>query len=267
MDFVSSHALSRTTKETPVPLYVIDGRPIESGAVTHSCSLRLNLGQRRETINFDVTKLGQYPLVLGISWLRSANPRIDWRRNTISIGNSESPYSVKALPFVPTTIPNTPNIAWIDSTTLNNAPDILDLPVETLVYSEKSLLLSVSSEYGPRGPTFPDDLPDSPEYIEKLRQVVPSQYHDLISAFSKQKADTLPPHRPYDLSIDLEPGKTPPFGPLYSLSELELKALSEWLEENLSKGFIRASKSPAGARILLSRRKTVASACAWTIVE
>lgn len=57
------------------------------------------------------------------------------------------------------------------------------------------------------------------------------------------------------MSIDLEEGKSPPFGPLYSLSELELKALSEWLEENLSKGFIRSSRSSAGAPILFVKKK------------
>lgn len=57
------------------------------------------------------------------------------------------------------------------------------------------------------------------------------------------------------MSIELEDGKTPPFGPLYALSELELKALSEWIEDNLSKGFIRASRSPAGAPILFVKKK------------
>lgn len=108
---------------------------------------------------------------------------------------------------------------------------------------------------GKRNPTFPEDLPDPPEFIEELKKTVPGQYHDLLAAFSKQKADTLPPHRPYDLSIDLEEGKSPPFGPLYSLSELELAALSSWLQENLKKGFIRPSKSPAGAPILFVKKK------------
>lgn len=103
--------------------------------------------------------------------------------------------------------------------------------------------------------TFPAHLPDSAEYKEKLHSLVPKAYHGHLSAFSKQKADTLPPHRPYDLSIELEDGKAPPYGPLYSLSETELKALSEWLEENLSKGFIRASQSPAGAPILFVKKK------------
>jgi hypothetical protein len=56
----------------------------------------------------------------------------------------------------------------------------------------------------------------------------------------------------YDHPIDLEPDTQPPFGPLYTLSELEFKAFREWLDENLAKGFIQPSKSPAGALILFA---------------
>ncbi len=43
--------------------------------------------------------------------------------------------------------------------------------------------------------------------------------------FSKGKADTLAPHRPDDLKIDLPDGVAPPVGPMYSLSQSELGAL------------------------------------------
>nr|XP_055036330.1 uncharacterized protein LOC129423857 [Misgurnus anguillicaudatus] len=34
---------------------------------------------------------------------------------------------------------------------------------------------------------------------------VPAEYHDLKEVFSKSRADSLPPHRPYDCAIDLLP--------------------------------------------------------------
>ncbi|EAL22396.1 hypothetical protein CNBB2750 [Cryptococcus deneoformans B-3501A] len=52
-----------------------------------------------------------------------------------------------------------------------------------------------------------------------------------------------------------EEGKNPPFGPIYNLSETELEALREYLDENLKKGFIRPSESPAGAPILFVKKK------------
>jgi len=57
--------------------------------------------------------------------------------------------------------------------------------------------------------------------------------------FETKEADKLPPHRVYDISIDLVLGTQLYFGPIYSLTVEEKKALREYIKENLSKGFIR----------------------------
>ena len=54
--------------------------------------------------------------------------------------------------------------------------------------------------------------------------------------------------------IKLEEGKQPPFGPIYSLSPVELEIMKTYIETNLANGFIRPSKSPTGALILFNRK-------------
>jgi hypothetical protein len=83
-----------------------------------------------------------------------------------------------------------------------------------------------------------------------LTKLVPKEYHEFLAVFDAKAADKLPPHRKWDHAIDLEKGKEPPWGPIYALSELELAALREYLDEMLASGKIRPSKSPAGAPIL-----------------
>ena len=95
----------------------------------------------------------------------------------------------------------------------------------------------------------------SPEVHTKFECTVPKQYHDYANVFSKAAATSLPPHQPYDHTIDLEEGTTPPYGPIYSMSETELKSLREHLDDALGKGFIRPSNSPAGAPILFVKKK------------
>ena len=63
----------------------------------------------------------------------------------------------------------------------------------------------------------------TPEELRKFN--VPDEYHDFADVFSEGLADKLPPHRPYDLKIDLEDGKTPPFGRVYQLSPSETDTL------------------------------------------
>ncbi len=76
---------------------------------------------------------------------------------------------------------------------------------------------------------------------------VPSEYRDLKGVFSKSRAASLPPHRPYDCAIDLLPGTSPPKGKLYSLSAPEREAMEKYISDSLAAKIIRPSSSPAGA--------------------
>jgi hypothetical protein len=79
---------------------------------------------------------------------------------------------------------------------------------------------------------------------------VPMEFQQYLGIMSQEVADRLPEHRPYDCKIDLKPGATAPWGPIYPLSEEELRALREWLKEMEKTGKIRRSTSPAGSPIL-----------------
>jgi hypothetical protein len=83
---------------------------------------------------------------------------------------------------------------------------------------------------------------------------LPHHYHRHLPAFDYKAADTLPLHRPCDHKIDLKPGTTPPFGPLYNMSIEELRVLHKFLVDNLKKGFIRASVSPAASPVLFAKK-------------
>uniref|UniRef100_A0A3B3HPI5 Gypsy retrotransposon integrase-like protein 1 n=1 Tax=Oryzias latipes TaxID=8090 RepID=A0A3B3HPI5_ORYLA len=84
---------------------------------------------------------------------------------------------------------------------------------------------------------------------------VPSCYHDLRSVFSKSKASALPPHRPYDCSIELLNGAPLPKGKLYNLSGPEKSAMENYIQEALSLGHIRPSSSPVGAGFFFVEKK------------
>ena len=65
------------------------------------------------------------------------------------------------------------------------------------------------------------------------------EYYDFADVFNKAKADMLALHRPYDLKINFEEGSTLPLGQMYSLSQTELVALQEFIDEHLTTGIIR----------------------------
>lgn len=90
---------------------------------------------------------------------------------------------------------------------------------------------------------------------EVLEKFVPQEYREFADVFSEGEARDLPPHRPYDHTIDLDEGSALPVGRVYNMSERELKALKDYIDEMLGKGFIRASNSPSGAPVLFAKKK------------
>jgi hypothetical protein len=77
-----------------------------------------------------------------------------------------------------------------------------------------------------------------------LEEIVPEHYHTFLPLFHMLLADRFPLYGPeIDHEVRLKEGETPTWGPLYSISRNELVVLKEWLEENISKGFIRQSWS------------------------
>ena len=86
---------------------------------------------------------------------------------------------------------------------------------------------------------------------------MPPEYHNYAgSVFDEVKpAQALPPHRGHvDHRIDLTDGSSPIFGPIYNLSETELKVLKEYIETSIAKGIIRPSKSPFGSPVLFTKK-------------
>ena len=86
------------------------------------------------------------------------------------------------------------------------------------------------------------------------KTLIPEEYYDFLNVFSRAELDKLPPHRPYNYKIDLIPSKEPGYNPLYGMSQAELRVLKKYLDDNLAKGFIRPSKSPAASPILFAHK-------------
>ena len=213
--FVTSNNIPLIEKSEPVEIFVIDGRPSSAGAITHQTkTMTLRINNHYENIDFSVTKLGKYPVILGISWLEKHDPHITWTCKSIDF---HSEFCKKNC---------------------NRHIEISDIDFKIENKNQDDFMLySVST----------DNDKETPQ--------IPVEYSEYLDVFSEKASEQLPPHRNYDHKIVLHTNTQPPFGPIYSLSELELKALRDYINENVAKGFIRHSTSPAGAPILFVKKK------------
>jgi len=83
---------------------------------------------------------------------------------------------------------------------------------------------------------------------------VPVCHYKHLEVFSRKEANKLVEHQLYNYKIVLKKGKQPGFRPLYGMSQNKLQVLRKYLDEHLSKGFIRASSSPIATPIIFVKK-------------
>lgn len=89
---------------------------------------------------------------------------------------------------------------------------------------------------------------------DELDAILP-QYRKHRKLFQEELETGLPAHSQFDHHIPLKEGQHPKFHRIYPLNRVQEAALEEYLEENLRKGYIRPSTSPAGYPILFVLKK------------
>ena len=93
------------------------------------------------------------------------------------------------------------------------------------------------------------------EGSKTLEELVPEEFQEYLHVFSKAASERMPVPKPYDHPIDLEDGKTPQYAKVYPMAPAERSAMEEWIDEQLAKGYIRPSKSPAAAPVFFVKKK------------
>ena len=210
--------------EKKIPYKVVmANRSVAASIRFETLPIWLCFGSHLERLTFDVMPSLSHPLIVGLPWLASHNPMINWPSRSIDFPNCSC------------------------SNTLNVSSVSVD---SNLVELDCNALIRF-------GEGFEDaDIFDNIPVVDEDFSGLPAQYLEFKDVFSSTGADILPQHRKYDCEIVFkDPAAIPPFRPIFNLPEADRAELTSQINELLRKGFIRHSKSPAGAAVFFVAKK------------
>ena len=245
---------------------------LADGKTTLSCNSYVVLSysvagvSKRDT--FFVSSIGAQSLILGMPWLEKFNPLVDWVQKTVDprspVSNlsplSPSPSShfrpvSQPSPLLEpsSSLPTPPPMPPL-SRSHSRLPAIL--PTRCINPKRDKIILYSVIDVTDISTLLDSTLSTSTASVNAIPSInsptsLPAEYAEFADVFEPKNSQKLPPHRPgVDHEIPLVPNSKPVYGSIYNLSETELKALKEYIDNMVAKGFIRPSKSPFGSPVL-----------------
>jgi hypothetical protein len=231
--FVAQHNIPVVKKSTFVPVEVIDGRTIASGAITHETTpLELYIGKHIKKIVLNIISTPHHPIILGLLWLEAHNPIIDWRSRTLTFSaqrcTSQKPHAQKNTLSSPAKNPvvKNPKRVGTNSSFLKSvmsSPAIKNPPVvKTKPCLVKNFVKNPAQKTNPVRIFVDGAVPfyraaknlqvfaihvnpanNKNPQSEPTPVKLPEKYKDFVDVFEKINVDQLPAHSPYDCPINL----------------------------------------------------------------
>jgi len=72
--FCSKYDIRTTQAKTTREVSLADGRPSAMGPITHTAKVPMDIGSHRELATFQVAKLPNHEVILGMPWLKQHSP-------------------------------------------------------------------------------------------------------------------------------------------------------------------------------------------------
>ncbi|KAF8757307.1 hypothetical protein RHS01_04135 [Rhizoctonia solani] len=162
----------------------------QAGKIWKKANLTFSFDGKKMTKTFLICNTGSHAAILGLKWLDTHNPEIDWNQRTLS------------FPHAP--------------------------PEHVAIAKEEEADKKPLEEY--------------------------PKYHHYAKVFGEEEFNKLPPHRHYDIGIELTK-EGPLNSPLYSMTDAKSATLKDWLRDELKAGKIRPSKSSISSPVMFVPKK------------
>lgn len=168
-------------KPVPIPLTRLNGEELTENRIIEEIGwLPMIIDKHFKMINFDIVKLGQDDVILGIPWLRKHNPAIHWDKEQLQLTrcNCKTTQTIKA------------------SQTKGDLEITIKKTINTPLQDET------------KGMVVTDITEEKQQLISSTDIVLPTEYEQFRDLFNRTYK-TLPDHSEWDYTILLKKGKKP----------------------------------------------------------
>jgi transposase InsO family protein len=215
-------------------------------------------------ITFDVLRLEGKTVILGKPWLKDRKPTVNWDTGQVTITVRSQPQrrkirkkKQKEKNVQPDSTKETLRHKQWESRKAERAtaeeprlrPGIRHKQSNAIGVKQRHTLNLIRQEVHRM-----QEWQEASKVSGRLDNV-PEQYRKYTKVFAEELETGVPEHSEWDHEICLVEGKKTHFLPIYNLSATELQTLKEYVEDNVRKGYIRRSTSPAGYPVMFVPKK------------
>jgi hypothetical protein len=195
---------------TPRQLVLINGSKPAMDLTQETLPLSVHINQHQELLSFDVAPIANYSLILGMPWLSTHNPQVDWPSGLLIFRSQHCRNNCSVSPGF----------------------SILGQRLNPDIYSMATDATTISAITPARSP---------------CNVQLPAEFQDFTDVFDPLLAQELPPLRDLDFQCSIplrNESDLPPPQPIYRLTQPEEQELLKLIQINLANGYIVPSKSP-----------------------
>jgi len=204
--------------DRPLQVRNVDGTENSRGAITHEVEVNMFYKGHVERVRMDVCELGKTDVILGMLWLATHNPEIDWEKEDIRMTRCP-PLCGKAV-------------------RIKGKKEIRE--------DEKKIIkwaVDKKEDWGREEEIKVDH--------RKVEEMVPKWFHKWLKVFGKVESERMLVRKVWDHAIDLNDNFKASKVRVYPLSRNEKEEVQKFVDKHLKKGYIRPSKLPQCCRCSL----------------
>jgi len=271
-DFVYTKGITTRSILCPIPVYNVDGSPNEAEQISEVVDIVLHYKTHSKRTLLAVSSLGRQSMILGYTWLKDHNPKVDWQTEKVQMNHcpprcegcrairKEQALRRKTEARAVNVCRSGPSLEYAE----DSEEDKNTLQTGEVEYKQEDRLFMMRLLPEPTAANLRATSTISQQLAEGACQALEAQKglftlpncaRGFESMFAKEDFDILLEHRQWDHAIELISGLAPKLSKVYPLSLVEQKKLDAFLEKNLCTGQICPSKSPMAALVFFIKKK------------